>query len=80
MVVTVVRDGENKGRDLELPATVPAAILAGMVNNVMGWDSGESVDYEIEAHPGGRFLKPDESLEEAGVWDGGWLIFYPVEP
>lgn len=82
VVVTVKRKDETRVRDIEVPADVDAGRLADLIAHALHWDSdpaGEPVQYDIEAHPLGRTLKSDESLVSAGVWDGSWLVLYPVE-
>lgn len=82
VIVTVKRHNETRVRDMELPTDVDASELAEMIVSVLRWDSGpggqpQPLDYVIEAHPLGRVLQPDESLGEAGVWDGAWLVLHP---
>ncbi len=82
VIVTVEREGEARGRDLEVPAEVEAQRLAAMIADALGWDQGTtgwSISYEILAEPPGRALAPDESLADAGAWDGARLVFRPSE-
>ena len=79
-IVTVKRVEEARVRDLELPVDVPVVQLAETVAKALGWDldaTGYPVSYNIEAHPPGRLLDPGETLAQAGVWDGSWLVFHP---
>ena len=78
VIVTVKRQGEARVRDLEVPAEVEAERLSKMIAQALRWDSdqaGEHIEYEIMAEPPGRTLHPQESLADAGVWDGAWLVF-----
>ena len=78
VIVTVNRQGEARVRDLEVPAEVEAERLSKMIAQALRWDSdqaGEHIEYEIMAEPPGRTLLPHETLADAGVWDGAWLVF-----
>lgn len=77
VIVTVKREGEARVRDLEVPAEVESRRLAQFIAEALGWHSdpaGQPLEYRIEAHPLGRLLRPEESLADAGVWDGSWLV------
>jgi hypothetical protein len=81
VIVTVKRKDEARVRDVEVPANVEMLRLADLIARAMRWESdpaGQPVYYNIEAHPLGRLLEPDESLGSAGVWDGSWLVLHPV--
>jgi|GEM_PF-3092221 len=82
VVVTIKREDEARVRDIEVPADIEVERLSDLIARALHWDSGpaaESLRYEIEAHPLGRRLKPHESLVSAGVWDGSWLVMYPIK-
>jgi hypothetical protein len=77
VIVTVQRDDEARGRDLEIPAETPAARLAELIVQALRWpvDSPAGpITYRIEAHPPGRMLRGDETLADAGAWDGARLM------
>jgi len=81
VIVTVKRAGEARVRDLEVPAEVKASQLGELIAAALQWQSdaaGQTMRYEIKAEPLGRLLQPHESLVDAGVWDGSWLVFQPV--
>ena len=81
VIVTVKRKDENKVRDLEVPAEVEAGRLTEMIAQALRWETdpaGQPIRYEIIAEPPGRVLHAQESLAEAGAWDGAWLVFHPV--
>jgi hypothetical protein len=81
VIVTVKRAGEARVRDLEVPAEVKATQLTDLIAGALQWQSdaaGQALRYEIKAEPLGRLLQPQESLADAGVWDGSWLVFQPV--
>jgi hypothetical protein len=80
-IVTVKRQQESRVRDLEVPTDVEAGRLARMIAQALHWESdaaGQPIEYEIMAEPPGRTLGAQESLAEAGAWDGAWLVFQPV--
>jgi hypothetical protein len=80
VIVTVKRLGEAQVHDLELDTRVPVRELCVILSAGLGWDSdaqGQPMAYQIEAHPPGRFLRPDETLAQAQVWDGTWLVLHP---
>ena len=72
VIVEVLLEGEQAGRDLELPPNLPVEQLAPLVAQALSWPAHQ---YEIEARPPGRPLRPDETLAEAQAWDGAVLIF-----
>lgn len=81
VIVTVKGAHETRGRDLEVPAEVEAVRLVSLLTQALQWDGaigGGSVPYTIYAEPPGRVLRPTETLADAGVWDGAWLILQPV--
>ncbi len=81
VIVTVKRQNEARVRDLEVPADVEAERLSRMIAQALRWESdlaGQPVEYEIVAEPPGRPLRPQESLAEAGAWDGAWLTLRPL--
>ncbi len=80
VIVTVKRGDEAQTRDLEVPAEVESGRLAELIAHALRWDSDAAgrAGYQIEAHPPGRFLRSDESLMSAGVWDGAWLVLHPI--
>jgi hypothetical protein len=80
VIVTVQRDDEARGRDLEIPAETPATRLAELIVQALRWpvdSSAGPITYQIEAHPPGRLLRGDETLADAGAWDGARLMLIP---
>ena len=76
--VNVRRAGEAKEYDLEVPAEVPSEQLASMIAEGLGWgapEAGTPIRYVMRAEPSGRVLRVDESLADAGLWDGAHLVF-----
>jgi len=81
LVVTVKRKGDSRVRDVEVPADVGAGELAALVARTLRWDSdaaGQPLTFAIEAQPPGRLLEPHESLADAGVGNGAWLVLHPL--
>lgn len=81
VIVTVKRDDET--HDLEIANDVQAAALADSIAEALHWDkdtNGTPVHYQIEASVRDitRTLQPNESLQDAGVWDGSWLVLRPA--
>lgn len=74
VIVTVKRQGEAQVRDLEVPLDITAGELAQQMAAAFGWSS----DYQVYAAPPERVLPPQETLLQAGVWDGAWLVFQPA--
>jgi hypothetical protein len=83
-IVTVRLDREADARDLEVPLTPPADQLATAIANALGWPAD---GYLVWAEPPGRLLRPDESLAQAGAWEGarltlqtGTATMHPTKP
>jgi uncharacterized ubiquitin-like protein YukD len=79
--VIVKRKGENRLRDLQVPADISAASLADLIARILSWENdatSQTVHNQIEVHPLGRVLRPDESLASAGIRDGAWLVLQPA--
>lgn len=75
VIVSVSRPGGEQF-DLELPADLPATQLIPLIITGLGWQApGDSRPEActLVAQPPGRALRPDETLAEAGAWDGAAL-------
>jgi hypothetical protein len=68
IIVSVQRGNDEK--DLEVPSDITVRALLQELSFALGWEDG----YSLEAHPLGRLLRPEETLAQAGVWDGARLI------
>lgn len=82
VIVTVKRLGEAQVQDIELAINEPVCKLCATLAAGLGWDTddqGQPVTYIVEAHPPGRFLRPDETLAQAQVWDATWLVLHPQQ-
>jgi uncharacterized ubiquitin-like protein YukD len=76
VIVTVECQERAKVLDLEVPSDVESKRLADMIAHALRWQvrsEGPQAEYEIKAEPPGRVLAPEETLAEAGVWDGAYL-------
>jgi len=77
VIVNVRRPGERFGRDLEVPAEVDAEQLAEMIARALGWEgpiAERPIRHIIIVEPAGRVLQAQESLSDAGLWDGSYLL------
>ena len=72
IIATVKRADVPDTADIDLPADVESAQLADIIVSALGWNraSSSATGYRLEANPPGRTLRPDETLAEAGAWDG----------
>lgn len=69
-IVTVKCEGATFALDLELPVDADVAGVARVAARAFGKDG----DCRVEVCLLGRLLLPTETLAEAGVWDGAWLV------
>ncbi len=76
VVVSVKRYDESEERDLDLPVQVAASKLVELIAGGMEWGP-KVVYYEIWVNLLGRVLRHNETLAEAGVWDGAYLVLQP---
>ncbi|HWI61527.1 MAG TPA: EsaB/YukD family protein [Symbiobacteriaceae bacterium] len=80
VVVSISRADEGQVYDVELPVDVPLGSLAAVAAMALGWsedEQGRTVAFEVKVHQDGRTLSAHDSLAQAGVWDGSWLVFHP---
>jgi hypothetical protein len=70
-IVTVQLDGTAETHDVEVPVNVPAAGLGAAIADALGWSLQA---YAVWAEPPGRALADDETLADAGAWEGAHLI------
>lgn len=74
LIVSISRRGEGE-LDLEVPADLPVGDLIQELTLALGWDQRG----QIYADPPGRVLAPNETLAQAGVWEGARLLFQSQE-
>lgn len=57
---------------------MPARDVSRLVASALGWPGADGLRIRVE--PGGHVLTDRESLSDAGVWDGAWLVFSAGSP
>ncbi len=77
VMVNVKLLGEDKGRDLEVPAEVPVRELAQLVADALDWSS--SYSYEVMMEHSGEKIPSTRSLAEVEAWSGTTLVFSPSQ-
>ena len=77
VIVTVKGAAAPHATEVEVPVTLPARELAPLLAGALGLAGGGAA-CRIEAFPPGRILDPEETLADAGVWDGAWLVLMPA--
>jgi hypothetical protein len=82
VIVSVQRGEEDEDRILEVPADLPASMLAAVIARACHWDVERGLywTYDLWANPPGRILQPDEPLGKAGAWDGAHLVLKNPNP
>lgn len=82
VIVTVRCQDSRQLYDIEMPANIPANKLAvkikELVESVDINFTDSEYDYKINVEGLGRDLENDESLAEAGVWDGSIINLIKV--
>jgi uncharacterized ubiquitin-like protein YukD len=76
VIVTVTSEDSQRTYDLELPVDIVADQLCMFLSTALKWSNYELIEdtsLEVEGQPPRR-LGRDETLADAGVWDGGRLI------
>lgn len=83
VTVTVKRKDEAQLHDMQLPLDLPAVRLAESVALALDWRDadGRLGNFVLEVFPPGseqgHFMRLNETLAEAGAWDGSWVVFHP---
>jgi hypothetical protein len=80
VLISVRREGETQGHNLEVPAEVPAEQLSDMLARALGWErtrSGQPAGYAIVKESSGQIVRGHETLADVGVWDGAGLVLRP---
>lgn len=74
VIVTIKSCDGSRYYDMQLPANMPAKALSGKILSLLRNYDPEFVrqvrGHSINAESIGRYLDDDETLEEAGIWDG----------
>ncbi|MFZ5826309.1 MAG: EsaB/YukD family protein [Bacillota bacterium] len=77
-MLTVTLKEKGLSFDLEVPTDLPAADLCSHIVQALLPEAEENGGtLQIKTLPFGRALLPHETLADAGVWDGGWLVIQP---
>ena len=74
IIVTIKREGERKGRDLELPNDAPLGQLLPEIIEMLGWPKAQGKAYRLRVQEATRDLSPHETLQAAGVETGDILV------
>src|SRR5438105_10816219 len=74
VIVSVKRRGDGQASDFEVPTDVGAAELVAQLVGTLGEPEGVGA-LELRPMSLGRALRPDETLTDAGLWDGATLTF-----
>lgn len=73
-IITLTVRPTGLSYDLELPTELPAAELAHLLAELLLPEGSQPAGPpRLEVPALGRSLAPEESLAEAGLWDGAWL-------
>lgn len=81
IIASVKRENEPTECDLVIPSEIPSSQLAVLIAEALDWqhDADEgAINYQIVADPPGRVLTANETLADAGAWDGARLIFQRI--
>ncbi|MFZ5989243.1 MAG: EsaB/YukD family protein [Bacillota bacterium] len=76
VIVSVKIKNSANTQDLEVPVYIPAKELARMIVKVLTPSTSttdSSNHFSIKADPPGRILEDNETLADAGVWDGSYI-------
>jgi len=77
VIVSIKMDNRNKLLDLEI---MTESSVAKMLTAICAaYHIGNGKNYSVFANPLGRFLDPNETLEDAGVWDGAILTLREIK-
>jgi hypothetical protein len=80
VIIRVRREGESEVFDLEAPAEVPAEQLSDMLARARGWErtkTGQLTGYTLVKGGVGQVLRGQETLADAGIWEGAEVILRP---
>lgn len=70
-IVSVRLDDGGEAHDVEVPVNIPSALLGAAIAAALGWPEQA---YAVWAEPPGRALAGDETLADAGAWEGAQLV------
>lgn len=73
-VIVTVKSANRAGKDYEIPSDMTARNIIRSLAEVLKLPPNTAaVTYHVMAEPPGRYLAAEETLEEAGVFDGAVL-------
>ncbi|MCI5700935.1 MAG: EsaB/YukD family protein [Lachnospiraceae bacterium] len=82
IIVTVTDDRGSFYQDMEVPTDVPAAqVREEIISSLNAYRPDlrlSSYRTALGNNRYNRFFRDDETLEEAGVWNGDYLILFSV--
>jgi uncharacterized ubiquitin-like protein YukD len=73
VLVTIRFESQNYEYDLEIPVNLTANLLIQKLKSFFiskGVNINGEKNYLIKIESQSRILNPDETIEEAGIWDG----------
>lgn len=75
MLVTIstTAAGAQGSKDYDIPSSQTASELLSQMQEQLHLRPALLARYRLRADPPGRVLEPDETLGQAGVWDGAVL-------
>lgn len=74
IIVTIKSIKTSEIKDYEIPSHMKAKDIIKKMAEILNLPKNTAhVTYKINVDTLGRYLMPEESLEEAGVWDGAIL-------
>lgn len=80
VIVTIKSRDGGRYYDMQLPANMPAKALSGKILSLLRNYDPEFVrqvhGHSVNVLSIGRHLDDDETLEEAGIWDGDIITLF----
>lgn len=73
VIVTITLSQTPGAKDFEIPASMKAADIISHMQEPFKLRKASISNYRLRADALGRVLEMDETLEQAGVWDGSML-------
>jgi hypothetical protein len=82
IIVTVKRQGDNAGRDIEMPTDIPVRQLMPELVTLMGLPQERAAECGLRSESQGRVISPDESMDgvKARIGDRFTLLENHYDP
>ncbi len=64
---------DNRYEPLDVEVIAESSVAKMLIALCAAYNLGNGKNYSVFAAPPGRLLDPNETLEDAGVWDGAIL-------